>query len=88
MNVSAIFNNEYDGDVSGAVWLVDTAKNRNWFAQQIDLDPSSALFFTERYETKEKALCYMIWSIQDHYPEWELCPKVGDGEIRRRFEVA
>ena len=57
---------------------------------------SKALYFNQKLE-----LCYLSNLLKTvkhdrfsrkNYPDFanniELCPKVGDGEIRRRFEVA
>ena len=77
MNVSAIFQSQYDAELSGAVWIVDTAPNRVLFEGTTDLDPNSALFSTESYDTQESALCGTIWSIQDHYPNLEMVSVIG-----------
>ena len=77
MNISAIFDTEYNGNASGAVWLVESETNRNWYDRQSDLDPNSALFLTEMYGTSEKAVCHMIWSIQDHFADWETITVIG-----------
>lgn len=71
MNIRAIFDDEFHGDTSGPIWLIDSAQNRKWFEQRTDLDPKSALFAAEGYDHEEAALCHMIWGIQDHYPDWE-----------------
>jgi len=77
MNISAIFDTEYNGNASGAVWLVESETNRNWYDRQSDLDPSSALFLTEMYGTSEIAVCHIIWSIQDHYSDWSTITVIG-----------
>lgn len=77
MNILAIFDDEFYGDASGAVWLIDTVQNRKWFEQKVGLDPKSALFAAERYDHQDKALCHMIWGIQDHYPDWERISVLG-----------
>ena len=33
-------------------------------------------------------MCLILYTICKNRNEFELCPKVGDGLIRRRFEVA
>ncbi len=77
MEVSAIFDTEYHGDAAGAVWLVATEINREWFNRQSDLDPNSALFFIDRYGTKEEAVCHMVWNIQEHFDDWETIHVTG-----------
>lgn len=77
MNVSAIFQHQYDGELSGAVWIMDTTSNRVCFEGTTDLDPNSALFSTESYATLQSALCGIIWSIQDHYPDLETISVIG-----------
>lgn len=77
MNVSAIFQDGYDGELSGAVWIIDTAPNRIRFEEKTNLDPNSALFRTECCKTREAALCGIIWGIQDHYPDWEFISVFG-----------
>jgi hypothetical protein len=47
MEISIIFDAAFQGHAAGAVWIVDTAKNRRWFDKQADLDAGSALFTPE-----------------------------------------
>lgn len=75
--MSAIFQNQYDGELSGAVWIIDTVPNRVRFEEAAELDPNSALFSTENYDTLQSALCGMIWNIQDHYPDLETISVIG-----------
>lgn|GEM_PF-3585753 len=73
----AIFENQYAGDLSGAVWIADTAANRRRFEQAIGLHPNSALFSKENYDAHQIALCQTIWSIQDHFPDLEMITVIG-----------
>lgn len=71
MNIHAIFDDEFHGDTSDPIWLIDSVQNRKWCEQKTGLDPNSALFAADRYDHQDEALCHMIWGIQDHYPDWE-----------------
>jgi len=78
MEILAIFDESYSGAPGDAVWIVDSVSNRNWFAMaQSRLDENSAIFSWERYSSLESALCYMIWGIHDHFPDWQRILVVG-----------
>lgn len=77
MDVSAIFEQVYQGKLNGAVWLLDTPENRRQFEKASDLDPNSALFSSKYFDTLPSALVEMVWSIHDHYPELTSITFVG-----------
>ena len=69
MDVSAIFEKDFRGELSGAVWLLDTPENRSRFDKSYDLDPNSALFSVNGFNTLQSGLVEKVWSIHDHYPD-------------------
>ena len=72
MDVYAIFDCEFSGQSGGAVWIADSPVNRDWFERnEATLSPNSALFFVDRYESVQIALCHMIWGIDEHFPDWQ-----------------
>ncbi|TDK43825.1 hypothetical protein [Antarcticimicrobium luteum] len=72
MIIKAILETAYEGEASGALWIVDTPANRIWFEQnRPKLAENSALFSSERYTSRQDALRHMIWGIQDHFPDWQ-----------------
>lgn len=78
MTIKAILETAYEGEASGAVWIVDTPANEIWFEQnRPKLATNSALFSSERYTSGEEALCHMIWGIQDHFPDWQEIRVIG-----------
>jgi len=77
MKISAIFQPEYTGDVTGAVWIIASDANKQWFEQRSDLDPESALFHAEKHDTQEDAVCHLVWGIQEHFLNWETIAVIG-----------
>lgn len=77
MNVSAIFQKHYEGELSGAVWIIDSASNRARFEGSTEIDQNSALFSMDNYKTLQSALPEIIWNIHDHYPDLEAVFVVG-----------
>lgn len=79
MNVLAIFQDDYNGALSGAVWMIDTVANRVRFEESTGLDSNSALFSIGRYNSRQSALLCMIWGIHDHYRDVATITVVGVG---------
>ena len=77
MRVSAIFDKDYEGALSGAVWLLDTPENRNRFEGSSDLDRNSALFSSTNFHRSPSALIELIWTIHDHFPELKSITVIG-----------
>ena len=77
MNVAAIFHDQYDGELSGAVWLVNTSPNRARFEKSKDLNPNSALFSIENYGSLQSEICEIVWGIQDHFPDLDFISVKG-----------
>lgn len=78
MDIQAIFDKAYTGQPSDGVWIIDSPSNRTWFeAAKASLAPNSGLFLAERYLSDEDALCYVIWSIFEHFPDWRSIFVVG-----------
>ncbi len=77
MQVTIIFDPAFEGKTERAVWIIDTAANRKWFAEQHDLDPNSALFSTDRYRTIDTAVAQMVWNAQEHHPAWNQIEVTG-----------
>ncbi|WP_338548276.1 hypothetical protein [Roseovarius phycicola] len=72
MEVSVIFDCEYDGDASGTVWIVDSEKNRDWFRRHYnELQSGSAYFSRDESETIAYQLYQVLELIADHQPEWK-----------------
>lgn len=72
MEIHAIFDSHFTGQSCDAVWIVDSPANRIWFDEaKGSLDPNSALFRVESHKSVQLALCYMIWGIVEHFPEWQ-----------------
>ena len=95
MKVSAIFDYEYDGLASGAVWIVDSEQNREWFNRRFDkLDSSSAIFFRDKRKSIAEVLYQLVGNIVDHHPEWtsisvsglKIADLAGDDYLRD-FEI-
>ncbi|MBB5714179.1 hypothetical protein [Sphingomonas aerophila] len=70
MEVSIIFDAAFQGQATGAVWIMDTDENRRWFDRQSDLDAGSAVFTPEGGELSRGAILRSIWNVQEHYPDW------------------
>ncbi|MDO6591161.1 hypothetical protein DS901_16960 [Loktanella sp. D2R18] len=77
MDVSAIFKKDFRGELGEAVWLVDTPENRNRFEKSCDLDPNSALFSVNGFNTLQSGLAETVWSIHDHYPDLDKIIVIG-----------
>ena len=72
MKIRAIFDSQFSGEATGSVWIVDSPANRPWFERaKPTLAEGSAVFLASRYESRELAFCYMVWGIQDHFPDWQ-----------------
>ncbi|OYX43137.1 MAG: hypothetical protein B7Z02_09755 [Rhodobacterales bacterium 32-67-9] len=72
MEIKAIFDVRFQGEGKGSVWLTDSPDNRIWFERNRgNLASNSALFIAEHYDSIQAALCYMIWGIEDHFPDWQ-----------------
>lgn len=72
MEIHAIFDSQFSGQSGDAVWIADSPVNRIWFDKaKANLAPNSALFHVERFRSVQMALCYMIWGIVEHFPEWQ-----------------
>ncbi len=72
-----IFDEQYKGKASSAVWIVDTPANRSWYAARSRLDANSALFMLFPDESLEKAFQRVWWGIEDHFPDWEEVDVLG-----------
>jgi len=70
MRVSIIFDPSFQGTAGGAVWIVESATNRQWFERKQDLDQQSAVFTPEGGTVGPSAIVRSIWNAQEHYPEW------------------
>ena len=79
MMVTAIFDGQYEGELTGAVWILDTRPNRIRFEASTGLDPNSALISANDDDTPQTAPVEVIWSIMDHYPEFEKIVVIGVG---------
>ena len=79
MMVTAIFDRQYEGELAGSVWILDTTPNRSRFEASTGLDPNSALISTNNDDTPRTAPVEVIWSIMDHYPEVEKIVVIGVG---------
>lgn len=77
MDIQAIFQRDFQGILSEATWVIDTRSNRKRFENAKKLDPNSALFSLDSYETEQDALCHIIWGIQDHFQSWESITVIG-----------
>ncbi|MGR3376761.1 hypothetical protein [Salipiger abyssi] len=78
MEIQAIFEKSFSGPPGDAVWIVESASNRNWFASaKRNLDPNSAIFSLERYRSVDHALCHVVWGIKDHFPRWQSIHVLG-----------
>lgn len=77
MVVSVIFDKDFRGELSGAVWLLDTPENRIQFEKSNDLDPNSALFSGSDFSNSRYELAQLFGSIHDHYPDLEGIAVVG-----------
>lgn len=71
MDVTVIFDEHFKGNLLGSVWILDTEPNRKKFQQTTGLDPNSALFSIDNYNSIVSALSEMIWSVHDHFPDLE-----------------
>ena len=79
MEVSIIFNAALQGRMAGAVWIVDSEENRQWFDKQTGLDAGSAVFTPEGGEVRRGAILRSIWNVQEHYPDWSRIVVIGVG---------
>lgn len=71
MKIAAILDPEYAGEADGAVWIVNSPANEDWFHQhRATLDENSALFFADYSDCPKATVCEMIQGIKDHYPDW------------------
>ena len=70
MKVSIIFDPAFQGIADGAVWIIETPENRQWFERQNGLDKSSAVFTPENGRVGPVAVMRSVWNVQEHYPEW------------------
>lgn len=70
MEIAIVFGSASQTNARGAVWIVDSPENRDWFAQQEGLDGGSALFTPEGGEIGQAAILRSIWNVQEHYPQW------------------
>jgi hypothetical protein len=70
MEISIIFDTAFQGDAAGAVWIVESPQNRQWFEQQAALDEWSAVFTPEGGAIGRAAILRSIWNVQERYPEW------------------
>lgn len=70
MEIAIIFHTASRADACGAVWVVDSAENRIWFARQEGLDEGSAVFKPEGGEIGPAAVLRAIWDVEEHYPDW------------------
>ncbi len=75
--VKAIFVDNYSGDLSGFVWIVDTRSNRARFERARALDHSSALFSMDPGSPLESVLRQTVFNIQDHYPDLKSITVIG-----------
>ncbi len=82
MDVTVIFDPAYDGEASGAVWIVESPMNRLWFDRsRKHLDDSSAVFFGEGGSITDGAIRRVIWNLDDHYPAWRRIDLIGAPEV-------
>ena len=89
MNVTAIFDSHYEGELAGAIWILDTAPNRVRFGESTGLDPNSALFSTKSHDTPKSTPVRIIWSIMDHHPDFEKIVVIGvdhDASISKKLK--
>lgn len=71
MDIHAIFDENYSGPLVEAAWIVESAANREWFAAAKGrIGPNSAIFSLDRYRSVERALCHVVWGIEEHFPQW------------------
>lgn len=77
MEISIIFDTAFRGEAAGAVWIVESAENRQWFEQQPALDEWSAVFTPEGGAIGRDAILRSIWNVQEHYPEWSRISVLG-----------
>ncbi|WP_299622693.1 hypothetical protein [uncultured Tateyamaria sp.] len=77
MDVSAIFEKDFRGEINGAIWLVDTPENRSRFEKACGLDPNSALFSINDFNTLQSGVVEKVWSIHDHYPDLDSITFIG-----------
>jgi hypothetical protein len=70
LEIAIVFGSASQTNARGAVWIVDSPENRDWFAQQEGLDGGSALFTPEGGEIGQAAILRSIWNVQEHYPQW------------------
>lgn len=82
MDVTLIFDQAYDGEASGAVWIVESPMNRVWFDRsRKHLDDSSTVFCAEGGAITDVAIQRVIWSLDDHYPAWRRIDVIGAPEV-------
>lgn len=77
MEISIIFDTAFRGQATGAVWIVESAENRQWFERQTSLDSQSAVFTLEGGEIGRAAVSRSIWNVKEHYPEWSRIKLTG-----------
>jgi hypothetical protein len=77
MEITIIFDTTFNGQATGAVWIVESTENRRWFEKQTNLDVWSAVFTPEGGEIGRSAILRSIWNVQEHYPEWSRIELLG-----------
>jgi hypothetical protein len=77
MEISIVFDTAFKGSAAGAVWIVESVNNRQWFERQSVLDEGSAVFMPANGEIGLAAIRRAIWNVQEHYPEWSLITVSG-----------
>jgi hypothetical protein len=77
MEIAIVFEAAFQGEAGCSVWIVESPKNRDWFAHQAGLDKGSALFTPEGGVVGRAAVVRSIWNVQEHYPRWSKITVVG-----------
>ncbi|PXA98078.1 hypothetical protein DMC47_10465 [Nostoc sp. 3335mG] len=82
MDVTVIFDPTYDGEATGAVWIVESSMNRLWFDRsRKHLDDSSAVFSVGGGAITDGVIQRVIWNLDDHYPAWRRIDLIGAPEV-------
>ena len=71
MDVTIIFEPNFDGETGPAVWIINTPPNRAWFGGRQGLDPGSAVFSNVEIPATEVDVVQTIWTAQEHHPDWQ-----------------